>query len=155
MSSTAVMERKASKHNAEELSVLLADTYLLYVKSQNFHWNVVDPRFHSLHEFFEEQYKALADGVDVIAEQIRSLGQKTPASMREFLDLTRLEESPTTLPADEMLRILLKDHEAIIQWLRPVIDQTAKTDQGSSDMCIDRLRFHEKSAWMIKSHLTK
>lgn len=153
MNSATILEPRASRHSAEELGILLADTYLLYVKTQNFHWNVTDPRFHSLHEFFEEQYKALAEAVDEIAERIRALDQKAPATMREFLDLTRLAESPTTLSADDMLRALIKDHEALAQWLRPTIEQTAKSgDQGTSDLCIDRLRFHEKSLWMIKSH---
>lgn len=136
---------------ATRLRTLLADTYILYVKSQNFHWNVVDAKFHSLHEFFEEQYKDLAENVDVIAERIRALGQKSPGSMREFLNLTRLEESPTTLSSDEMLKILLKDHESIIEWLHATIEPPSH-DQGSIDLCIDRLRFHEKMVWMIKSH---
>lgn len=153
MSATAALEKNAKSHIAQELSVLLADTYLLYVKSQNFHWNVSDPRFHSLHEFFEEQYELLADAVDLIAERIRALGSKSPASMQEFLNLTRLEEAPTTLSADEMLKSLLHDHESIIQWLRAAIDSTAQRgDQGTSDLCIERLREHEKTAWMIKSH---
>lgn len=153
MSTSATLERNASKQIAAEISVLLADTYLLYVKSQNFHWNVTDPRFHSLHEFFEQQYQELADATDLIAERIRALGSKSPGSMREFLELTRLNEASNTLTADEMLKNLLHDHEKIIQWLRPEIESTAKLgDQGTSDLCIERLRAHEKSAWMIRSN---
>lgn len=147
------MRKKTTKQIAQELGTLLADTYVLYVKSQNFHWNVVDSKFHSLHEFFEEQYEELSQAVDLIAERIRALGEKSPGSMREYLEKTRLEESGTHLTSDQMLKALLKDHESIIQWLRNEIDETDKLgDQGTSDMCVERLRVHEKSAWMIKSH---
>ena len=156
MAMATTLDRPTCSQISQELSILLADTYLLYVKSQNFHWNVIDPRFHSLHEFFEEQYKELAEAVDLIAERIRALGEKAPGSMREYLELSRLEESLTTLHADEMLKGLFHDHESIIQWLRSEIDHTAKIgDQGTSDLCIERLRVHEKTAWMIKSHFTK
>jgi starvation-inducible DNA-binding protein len=151
--STAMMERKTPQSKTQDLETLMADTYLLYTKTQNFHWNVVDPRFHSLHTFFEEQYKELAEAIDVIAEQIRSQGHKAPGSMREFLQLSNLQEASGNLPANTMLQTLLKDHEAIIQWLRPAIDHFAKIgDQAASDLCIDRLRVHEKALWMIKSH---
>lgn len=151
---SSVLERSSIQQVVQELSTLQADTYVLYVKTQNFHWNVVDPRFHSLHEFFEEQYEELAEAVDVIAERIRALDEKAPGSMREYLELTRLEESKNTLSAGEMLKALLHDHESLIQALRIAIDQTAKLgDQGSSDLCINRIRAHEKTAWMIRSHL--
>lgn len=153
MSPTAVLEQKSARQCVRELGIFLADTYILYLKSQNFHWNVVDPRFHSLHEFFEDQYKELAEAVDLIAERIRALGERSPATMREFLELTRLQEpSQHHLTGDEMLKNLLKDHESIIQWLRPAIDQTNAIDSGTGDLLIERLRVHEKSAWMIRSH---
>lgn len=152
---TATLE-KASKQVARELATLLADSYLLFVKTQNFHWNVEDPRFHSLHEFFEEQYKELFEAIDVIAERIRALGEKSPGSLKEFLELSRLEESPTNLSANEMIKTLLRDHESIIQWLKKEIDETAQLgDAGSSDLCINRIRAHEKTAWMLRSHLTR
>lgn len=155
MSTSALLDKPEVKQLASELAVLLSDTYLLYIKSQNFHWNVCDPRFHSLHEFFEQQYEELADAVDLIAERIRALGARSPGSMQEFLAQTRLEESVgTALKADAMLKALLNDHESIISWLRKAIDFTAELgDQGSSDLCVQRLRAHEKSAWMIRSHL--
>lgn len=153
MSTSVEQEESIAKQIAADLAVFLADTYILYVKTQNFHWNVKDPRFHSLHEFFEEQYKSLADAIDEIAERIRMLDAKTPASLKEFLVLTRLEEAKGNLSADEMIKQLIHDHQSIIQWLRPQIEQTGKHgDEGTSDLLIQRLRAHEKATWMLKSH---
>lgn len=154
MPATALLEKKENKMIAEQLSVLLSDTYLLYVKTQNFHWNVCDPRFLSLHEFFEEQYQELAEAADTIAERIRAIGSKSPGTMQQFLSLTRLDEAKGNPKGDEMLKELLKDHESISQWLRTEVDLTAQAgDQGSSDLCVQRLRAHEKTSWMIRSHL--
>lgn len=153
MSSKTTLDNATRQQISHETAILLADTYILYVKSQNFHWNVVDVRFHSLHEFFEEQYKELAEAIDVIAERIRALGKPSPGQMQQFLELSRLEESPSHSVADEMLKTLLHDHESIIQWLRSAIELTTKMgDQGTADLYIDRLRAHEKTSWMIRSH---
>lgn len=153
-STPSTLEKNRTKKIAEELGTLLSDTYLLYIKSQNFHWNIVDPKFHSLHVFFEKQYEELAEAVDLIAERIRSLGQKAPGSMKEFLERTRLEESLSPLTGDEMLKALLEDHESIIQWLKEEIEETIQLgDQGSSDLCVERLRAHEKTAWMINAQI--
>lgn len=154
MTSNAVLEKSSIRQIAQELATLQADTYLLYVKTQNFHWNVIDPRFASLHLFFEGQYQELAENIDVIAERIRSLGEKALGSMQEYLEFTRLDESKSTLAADDMLKALLHDHESIIQWLRSSIEQVQKLgDEGTADLFINRLRAHEKMAWMIRSHL--
>lgn len=154
MHSTTTQELPTSKQLVEDLSTFLADTYLIYVKSQNFHWNVTDPRFYSLHKFFEEQYEELAEATDLIAERIRALGEKSPGSMQEFLQLSRLSESENQLPAEEMLKALLSDHSSIIIWLRNGIEQAIKWgDQGTADLFIERLRIHEKTTWMIKSHI--
>lgn len=147
-----VIEKNDRQKIAESLAHLQADTYVLYVKTQNFHWNVTDPRFYSLHKFFEEQYKALADGVDLIAERIRGLQFKAPGSMAQFLELTCLEEANNKLSADQMLHQLLHDHEAISGEIRPQIKEYQDMkDEGSADLLIERLRFHEKSAWMIRA----
>lgn len=139
---------------ALQLSKLLSDTYLLYVKTQNFHWNVTDPRFYSLHKFFEEQYEELAEACDLIAERIRAIGAKSPGSMKKFLSLTRLAESEGDRTGTEMLQELLKDHETIITELKKEAEVADKLeDLGSSDLCIQRLRSHEKAAWMIRSHI--
>lgn len=149
-----LMDKKTSKHVAQLLSVILADTYVLYVKTQNFHWNLVDQRFYSLHLFFEKQYEELAEAADEIAERIRTLGFDAPGSMREFLELATLDESPSKLPGKKMIEILLKDHTAVAHNLRkqiePIIDLG---DQGTGDLLIEKLRFHEKTAWMLQSHL--
>lgn len=147
------LKPKAIEQLTHSLSVVLANTYLLYVKTQNFHWNVIDPRFYSLHKMLEEQYEGLAEAVDIIAERIRMLGNKSPASMEEFLELTTLKETSKQISGDEMLKQLLYDHEAIIKMLREKIDEAAEfEDQGTQDMYIQRLREHEKTAWMLRAH---
>lgn len=153
MSTNTTLEADAIKQIVSDLAVFLADTYVVYVKTQNFHWNVKDPRFHSLHVFLEEQYKLLSEAIDEIAERIRMLDKKSPGSLKEFLELTRLEEAKGNLSADEMLKQLIHDHESIIKWLRALIEQiNAMGDEGTADLMIQRLRSHEKMAWMLKSH---
>src|SRR3990167_5967636 len=95
------------------LAHLLADTYVLYLKTQNFHWNVTGLNFHSYHKMFEHQYEELAEAVDTIAERIRSMRAWAPASFKEFLALTSLKESAKNLDSDTMLKTLLSDHEHI------------------------------------------
>lgn len=146
------LERSACRRLAQDLSVLLANTYIVYVKTQNFHWNVEDPRFYSLHQFFENQYEELAEAVDGAAERIRMLKERAPASLKEFLQLTTLQEVDHELTADEMIQKLLQDHESIISWLRPVIESATQLgDEGTADFLIQRLRAHEKTAWMLRS----
>lgn len=147
------IEQNAAKQVANSLSVVLADTYILYIKTQNFHWNVVDPRFYSLHKMLEKQYEELADAVDEIAERIRMLGQKSPGSMKEFLKLTSLQEADNDEAANEMIRQLANDHQAIAKHISPLIPTMQKLgDEGSADLLIQRLRYHEKTAWMLTSH---
>lgn len=155
-----VMAKKNSKTShqeiAKDLSKLLANTYILYVKTQNFHWNVEDPRFYSLHKFFEEQYEELAEALDTIAERIRMIGEKSPAALTAFLKLATLKDAGNQLSGDKMLQALLQDHEALIRDLHPQIEfSNDHEDEGTGDMLIERLRAHEKAAWMIRSHLVK
>jgi starvation-inducible DNA-binding protein len=135
----------------------LADLHVLYIKTRNYHWNVVGPRFQPLHAFFEEQYDILAAAIDEVAERIRMLQGKSPGSMAEFLKIARLcEEKPGVYPpADGMIRNLLADHEAIIRQLRKDIDTTAEKDEdiGSSDFLTGLIESHEKMAWMLRSFL--
>lgn len=148
------LEPKTSQKISEELTQLLADTYVLYLKTQNFHWNVIDPRFHSLHEFFDEMYHKLADDIDEIAERIRMVGHKTPATMKHFLEITSLNEASHNLSGDEMLKHLVLDNQAIAKWLRSKIKETQDLgDEGTADLYIQHLRTHEKFAWMLISHL--
>jgi starvation-inducible DNA-binding protein len=152
MKATLSLEKNASKQIAHDLSIFLSDTYVLYVKTQNFHWNVVDPRFYSLHLFLEKQYEELAEAADIIAERIRALGEKSPGSLGSFLELTTLDEAGRDLSAEDMLQELLHDHEQMIRWIRPQIEQSQKLgDEGTADMLIQRLRAHEKASWMIRS----
>lgn len=148
------MSEKNLKQAVEILSLLLANTYVLYLKTQKFHWNVVDQRFYSLHKMFEEQYEQLAEAIDVIAERIRMLEHPTPATMKEFLKLATLKETDNVPDAQQMIRTLVNDHEQIIREIRPKIAElTELHDDGSADMLIGRIREHEKTAWMLRSHL--
>lgn len=139
---------------ADELTHLLADTYILYLKTQNFHWNVTGPNFHSLHLMFEEQYNELANAVDLIAERIRALKCTTPASFSHFLKLTSLKEENDVPTAKDMLKQLFKDHETITHHANTILAKAQKAqDEGTMDLLIERIRAHEKTAWMLKSTL--
>lgn len=140
------------------LNRLLADEYVLYTKTRNYHWNVVGPQFHDLHKFLEEQYEALDDVVDDVAERSRSLGGKAVGTLAEFRELTRLKEHPGRYPeAREMIADLLADHEAIIRTLRSdlqdVLDKHG--DAGTSDFLTGLMEQHEKMAWMLRAMLEK
>lgn len=149
----SVLDRNAVGQITQYLSVLLADTYITYLKTQNFHWNVIDPRFHSLHLMFESFYKELAEATDEIAERIRMLKTRAPASMSEFLELTTLSEIQDELSGDQMIKELCRDRELIIKEIRPKIEESTKLgDEGTADLLIQHLRMHEKAAWMLRSH---
>lgn len=136
------------------LAHFLADSYILYLKTQNFHWNVQGPNFHSLHEMFEEQYRELADAVDKIAERIRALKAPAPASFMQFSKLTSLEEARGNLKAEEMLRQLLHDHETVIQHGIQLFETAEQaSDDTTGDLLLERLAAHEKTAWMLRSTL--
>jgi starvation-inducible DNA-binding protein len=150
------IDAKSCKKIAQELSRVLGNTYVLYVKTQNFHWNIIDPRFYSLHKMLEGHYEELAEAIDEIAERIRMLEQHSPGSMKEFLKTSTLKEFEGNLSGDQMLLELLKDHENCANELRTLVPAIQKlTDEGTADMLIDRLRFHEKTAWMLRSHFKK
>ncbi len=137
---------------ADELTHFLADTYLLYLKTQNFHWNVTGPNFHSLHEMFEEQYNELAEAVDLIAERIRALKAAAPASFSHFLKLSSLKEENGVPPTKDMLKQLTKDHETIVQIANNILTKSQKAqDEATTDLLIERIRAHEKTAWMLRS----
>lgn len=149
------LEKNVCQQVAQRLGLLLADTYVLYTKTQCFHWNIVDPRFYSLHKFLEGQYEELAEAVDIIAERIRMLGERSPGSLAQFLDKTKLKESDGNLKGDDMLKELLQDHETMCRFLREGIDACQEVgDEGTADMFIQRLRDHEKTAWMLRAHFT-
>ena len=133
---------------------LLADEYVLYTKTRNYHWNVVGPQFNDLHKFFAEQYEAIDDFVDDVAERARTLGGHAVATLSEFAEAARLKEHPGQYPsADDMLENLLADHEAIIRQLRADADAAAGKfhDMGTNDFLTGLMEEHEKMAWMLRS----
>ena len=139
---------------AQNLSLLLADSYVLYTKTQNFHWNVSDSRFYFLHIFLKKEYKKLEEAISEIAERIRELGKLVPGSLKQFLDMTSFKEFHENLSADEMIQELLKNHESICCFLRERIDLVSKLgDEKTANLLIQRLRAHEKSAWLLRSQL--
>ncbi len=137
------------------LNTLLADEYLLYTKTRNYHWNVTGPQFNDLHKFFEAQYEALDDTVDEVAERARALGGRAAGSLEEFRKLARLSEDVGKVPAArDMLATLLADHEALTRTLRADVDTvTDKKDTGTADFLTGLLEQHEKAAWMLRSFL--
>ena len=139
---------------ARLLSSALADEYLLYTKTRNYHWNVTGPHFHDLHKFFESQYEAIDGKIDEIAEFIRYFGIKAPGSLTGFLALTRLRESEGDDPsADQMIRNLLEDHESLIRNLRDDLETAGGKYKAAdvADFLTGLLEDHEKMAWMLRS----
>jgi len=139
---------------AEGLSRLLADTYTLYLKTHNFHWNVTGPMFQTLHLMFETQYTELALAVDLIAERIRALGYPAPGTYSEYAKLSSIPETPGVPKAIEMIRLLVEGQEAVVRTARsifPVIDEV--NDEPSADLLTQRMQLHEKNAWMLRSLL--
>lgn len=137
---------------AEHLSHLLANTYTLYLKTQNFHWNVTGPHFHSLHKMFEEQYQELANSIDEIAERIRALGKPAPGSFSEFLKLSYIKDAAGSANANDMVKKLLADHERIIEYIAEVFpDVEEAQDEATVDLLNKRTESHEKTAWMLRS----
>lgn len=138
------------------LSCLLADTYLLYLKTQNFHWNVTGPNFASLHHLFEQQYTQLSEAVDLLAERIRALNAVAPGSFAEFLKLTSLEEAEDGLNASDMVAALMKDHETMAATVNRMIHAAQEDDdEVTVDMLIERKTEHDKNVWMLRSTLGK
>lgn len=138
------------------LSRLLADTYTLYLKTHNFHWNVTGPMFQTLHLMFETQYTELAMAVDLIAERIRSLGSYAPGTYSEFARLTSLKEPEGVPSAQEMIKQLMQDQEAVVRTARSMfkaIDDAG--DETTADLLTQRMQVHEKTAWMLRSLLEK
>ena len=136
------------------LTPLLADEYVLYTKTRNYHWNVTGPQFNDLHKFFEAQYEALDGFVDEIAERIRQLGAKSPGTLAEFTKAARLKEHPGQRPnARAMLAALLADHEAVITTLRADLATAMEKfgDAGTSDFLTGLMEKHEKMAWMLRA----
>ena len=145
---------KARLAIADGLSRLLADTYTLYLKTHNFHWNVTGPQFNSLHLMFEGQYTELAAAVDLIAERIRALGVAAPGSYSAFAALASIEEAKGTPPAEEMVAILAADQLAVVRTARSVFPLADDAhDEPTADLLTQRMQVHEKTAWMLRANL--
>ncbi len=142
------------KEIAEALGHLLADSYMLYLKTHNYHWNVTGMNFQSLHAMFEEQYTELAEAIDDIAEQIRSLGHFAPGSFKEFSKMTTITEEEG-LPDDRtMVKKLQEANEAVIRTARKALPACEEAgDEATLDLVTERIRTHSKVAWMLRSHL--
>ena len=139
---------------AEGLSRLLADTYTLYLKTHNYHWNVTGPMFQTLHLMFETQYTELATAVDLIAERIRALGERAPGSYREYGKLSSIDEDVDPPDAMEMVRRLVEGREAVVRTARSIFPTVeAAGDEVTADLLTQRMQVHEKTAWMLRSLL--
>ena len=141
---------------AKGLSRLLADTYVVYLKTHNFHWNVEGPMFQTLHQMFMEQYTETWNAIDLIAERIRSLGEYAPGTYREYARLTRIKETEGVPRAEEMVKLLIEGQEAVVRTAREALEVAEEAnDQPTLDLLTQRMQIHEKNAWMLRSLLKK
>src|SRR5262245_47063078 len=150
------ISKKDRKAIADGLSKLLADTYTLYLKTHNFHWNVEGPMFNTLHLMFETQYNELALAVDAIAERIRALGHPAPGSYAAYSKLSSIKEETGVPKADDMIKQLVEGQEAVARTARAVFPAADKAgDEPTADLLTQRLQIHEKTAWMLRALLSK
>jgi len=148
------LSNEARERMAQALSRALADSYTLYLKTHNYHWNVEGPHFQALHNLFEEQYKDLANAVDDIAERIRVMGHYAPGSYQAFAKLASVKEETGHPDWKQMVRQLAEDQETVGGTLREAIATAREVDDpASEDLMIGRLETHEKNAWMLRAHL--
>ncbi len=144
------------KDIGEGLARLLADSYTLYLKTHNYHWNVTGPMFQTLHLMFETHYTELALAVDLIAERIRALGLPAPGTYAEFGKLSAVKEKPGVPKAQDMIQNLVEAHETVIRTARSAFPTVEKADdQVTADLLTQRMQVHEKTAWMLRSLLEK
>ncbi len=136
----------------ETMESVLADTYVLYLKTQNYHWNIISPNFRDYHLLLQDMYEALAVAADDLAEQIRIIGRNVPATFDFFRTKTCLKDGDCTLPAKQMLMDLLGDHQKILETITKAIAETRDAqDVGTEDLLIERVRYHSKMVWFLKS----
>lgn len=150
------INEKDRKEIAAGLSRLLADTYTLYLKTHNFHWNVTGPMFETLHLMFERQYTELAAAVDLIAERIRALGLPAPGTYGEFARLSSIKEEAGVPNAESMIKQLLEGQEAVVRTARSIFPSVERvSDEPTADLLTERMQVHEKTAWMLRSLLAR
>ena len=134
------------------LCILLADTYALYLKTQNYHWHVHGPLFKVLHELFEQQYLSLADNVDTLAERILTKGHHAPATFKEFEQLKTIKDGNSHASCEEMLSDLIDSHESLLKSLQHCLKIAANEgDEGTTSMLSALIESHEKTTWMLKA----
>lgn len=145
----------SKKNIVEALKLVLADSYALYLKTQNFHWNVTGPNFKSLHELFGGQYDELSGAIDELAERIRALGEFAPGSFRDFSELASIADAGKKVPsATEMLKQLVKDQDVLLATIGKALKISQKAgDEATADMLIGRLEVHDKNKWMLQSSI--
>ncbi|MAK62245.1 MAG: DNA starvation/stationary phase protection protein [Ponticaulis sp.] len=140
---------------AKALGVVLADTYMLFIKTQGVHWNVTGPAFVSIHELTEKHYTNMYEAIDEIAERIRALGEKAPASYTKYGELSEIEDKDEPQTAHDMLTMLIADHETAIAHMRSAVEWCeGKNDYVTADMLIARMAWHEEAVWMLKALTT-
>ncbi len=148
------IEAEQRQQIAAGLSRVLADSYTLYLKTHNFHWNVTGPMFQTLHTMFETQYNELALAVDLIAERIRALGMPAPGTYKQFAALSSIAEEDGVPSAQDMIKLLVNGHEAAARTSREVFKVAeGANDQSTCDLLTQRMQVHEKTAWMLRSLL--
>lgn len=159
-SATEIRTKSGVQHEdrselASQLSTALANSYVLYLKTQSFHWNVVGPLFYSLHKLTEEQYEDLAEAVDVIAERIRAIGFVAPGSFSQFIGLASIEEETGAPSAEKMIQQLIDDNTTCARLLRDsVIEAEKVNDVMTAGILTDRIGQHEENAWMLQAMLS-
>ncbi len=143
-----------NKATIEAASQLLADSYTLYLKTHNYHWNVTGPMFTTLHTLFETQYTELALAVDEIAERIRAMGAPAPGSYKEFSEISKVSDASGVPKAEDMIRELAADCETVAGSARELVARAGESgDDASGDLGVRRIEVAEKNAWMLLSHL--
>jgi starvation-inducible DNA-binding protein len=143
-----------NKNVSDSLKIALADSYILYLKTQNYHWNVTGPNFKSFHIMFEEQYNDLFIAVDLIAERIRALGEKAPGSFGKYSKITNIKEGDEDIDATSMIKELAEDQDVIVKTLTNVLKEAGNMDdEVTAGIATDRIEIHQKNAWMLKSSL--
>ena len=141
---------------AQGLSRMLADTYLTYLKTHNFHWNVEGPMFQTLHIMFMEQYTEAWNAIDLVAERIRALGHYAPGTYKEYLKLGSVKETEGVPKAEQMVKLLIQAQESVVRTARSVLPIAEEAnDQPTLDLLTQRMQIHEKNAWMLRSLLKK
>lgn len=149
------INEKDRKSVCRGLSKLLADSYLLYLKTQNYHWNVTGKMFQSLHVLFEKQYQEMAESIDEIAERIRALGEFAPGTFSSFAKVTSIKEESGVPTAEEMIQNLVHANEAVVTTAREIVALTDECeDDVTADLMVERMQVHEKNAWMLRSMIS-